>query len=129
MRKIQRILMAAALLAGHGALAAESGPFHFFGPISRVITPNGDHKNDGAIFCFDNFGDSDVEGRIFTLLGAEVADLTLVRSAMAGCSGGDLPQHMLWDGRSNGTIAAGGVYVYQIRAEGKTFTGSLLVVR
>jgi len=34
-----------------------------------------------------------------------------------------------WDGKANGRPVSGGAYVYQIRAEEKTFNGTLLVIR
>ena len=57
------------------AAFAQSGTFRFFGPLSRIITPNGDlNKNNGtAIFCFDNPADSGVAGNVFSLLGSAVA--------------------------------------------------------
>lgn len=129
MKQVKRIAAAAVLLALWAVGRAQMGGFAFSGPLSRVLTPNGDGRNDAAIFCFDNFSDSDVEGRIFTLSGAEVARLDLRRFPAAGCLGGNLPQHMIWDGRSNGATVSSGIYIYQIKAEGLTFTGSLVVVR
>ncbi len=124
-------VVTAALLAwgGTSRLAAQSSAFRYFGPLGRVITPNGDQKNDKVFFCFDNFADSGVVGRVYTLLGAEVASMTQVRTALPGCPGGNLPQHMTWDGRTSEGVVTGGMYVYRIEAEGKMYTGTLLVVR
>jgi hypothetical protein len=123
------IIAAAAVLSGTGLSRAQTGGFRFDGLLSRVITPNNDGLNDRSVFCFENFGDSDIEGRIYTAAGAEVARLERIRTAFGACPGGLLPQHMIWDGRQNGSLVTGGVYVYQIRAEGLMFTGSILVVR
>lgn len=123
------MIAAAAALAGLGLLRAQGGGFRFDGVLSRVVTPNNDGLNDRAVFCFDNFSDSDVEGRIYTLAGAEVARLERLRAPLGACPAGFLRQHMVWDGRQNGSLVSGGVYVYQIKAEGLTFTGALLVVR
>jgi hypothetical protein len=59
------------------AAFAQSASFRFFGPLSRIITPNGDSTkvNGTAIFCFDNPADSGISGNIFTLLGSAVATL------------------------------------------------------
>ncbi|MFA6004506.1 MAG: hypothetical protein WC881_10610, partial [Elusimicrobiota bacterium] len=71
--------------------------------------------------------------QIFTLFGSHVADLP-VRQAAAGtgCPAGSLPgssQYQRWDGRSGGNVVSSGVYIYQARAEGLAFKGTLLVVR
>ena len=128
-RLTTRIAAAVLALAGLSALLAQGGGFQFRGLLSRVITPNGDGINDFAIFCFDNFSDSDVSGKIYTLYGAEVADMTRQDPALAGCPAGNRPQSMSWDARSNGAIVHGGIYIYQIKSEGLVFTGSLAVVR
>ena len=131
MRKLIVTILAAGLLTlcGLSRLSAQSGAFRYFGPLGRVITPNGDQKNDKVFFCFDNFADSGVVGRVFTLLGSEVASMTQVRTPLPGCPSGNLPQYMTWDGRTSEGAVSGGMYVYRIEAEGKTYTGTLLVVR
>ena len=126
-------LMIAALLAV--AAFAQSASFRFFGPLSRVITPNGDaSKNNGtAIFCFDNPADSGVSGNIFSLLGSAVATLgpATTNPAGSGCPIGLLGPggYLSWDGRSNGSVVRSGIYVYRITAEQKSYTGTILVVR
>jgi hypothetical protein len=124
-----------ALLLGVAAFA-QNATFHFYGPLARVITPNGDGKNDYAIFCFDNPADSGVTGNIFTMLGSAVATLGPANqnSASSGvsCPAGTLPnsgQNMVWDGTSNGNTVHSGVYVYRIMAEQKSYTGTIVVVR
>ena len=122
----------AGLLALMGAVKihAQSGGFRFFGPLGRVITPNGDRKNDIAFFCFDNFSDSGVSGKIYTLLGSEVASMGPKTSSVGtSCTQGALPQYVSWDGTAQGVRVRNGIYVYRIEAEGRTFTGTLLVVR
>jgi hypothetical protein len=117
-------------LIGAGRTLAQNGGFRWFGPLARVITPNGDNKNDVAFFCFDNFSDSGVSGKIYTLLGAEVA-VTSPKTSAAGtsCPAGTLPQYVKWDGTAQGTRVRSGIYVYRVEAEGRVFAGSLLVVR
>jgi hypothetical protein len=123
--------LAAAVLALFGAVRihAQGGAFRFFGPLSRVITPNGDGVNDLFFTCFDNFSDSSVSGRVYTLLGAEVASMSWVRSPLPGCAGGALPQFTSWDGRTAQGTVRSGIYVYRIEAEGRRFSGTFLVVR
>lgn len=123
------MFLTAALLAPV-VLHSQGGAPRFFGPLARVVTPNGDGRNDLAFFCFDNPGDSDITGKIYTVLGAEVATMTpRASSAGTSCPGGFLPQRVTWDGRSAGGAAASGLYVYRISIEGRAFTGTLLVVR
>lgn len=116
-------------LIGVAEIHAQSGGFRFLGPVSRVVTPNGDGLNDRLFLCYDNFSDSGVTGRIYTLLGAEVASMSHVRSPLAGCAGGTLPQHASWNGRTSEGAVRGGIYVYRIEAEGKIHAGTFLVVR
>ena len=131
-------MMIAALLAV--AAFAQGASFRFFGPLSRIITPNGDAgKNNGtAFFCFDNPAGSGVTGDIFTLLGSEVATMGPVNqnvypngfgSACPAGVFGNSSQSLTWDGRSNGAVVHSGIYVYRIRAEEKSYTGTLIVVR
>ena len=131
-------VLIAALLAV--AAFAQSSNFRFFGPLSRVITPNGDSsKNNGtAFFCFDNPADSGVAGNIFTLLGSAVATLGPVNqnkypngfgSACPAGVFGNSAGSLTWDGRSNGTVVRSGIYVYRVTAEQKSYTGTIIVVR
>ena len=128
-------LLIAVLLAV--AAFAQSASFRFFGPLSRVITPNGDASKDNgtAIFCFDNPAGSGVSGNIFSLLGSAVASLgpTTTNPLNSGCPSGVFPRvsdgYLSWDGRSNGATVRSGIYVYRITAEQKSYTGTIIVVR
>lgn len=128
--KLTAAALAVALLAAPAFLHSQASGLRFFGPLARVLTPNGDGRNDMLFFCFDNPGDSELSGKVFTLLGAEIATMA-PRSSSAGtsCPGGFLPQLTTWDGRSTGGTVASGLYVYRITAEGRAFTGTFLVVR
>ncbi|MEK7383528.1 MAG: hypothetical protein AAB262_09615 [Elusimicrobiota bacterium] len=120
----------ASLLAA--AALAQSSSFSFAGPVSRVITPNGDLNNDTAFIRFCNPADSDVSGRIYTLLGAEVAVLGPRLTGLDACPAGSPPNYfgyLTWDGRSNGTVVGSGIYVYRIQAESRIYSGTILVVR
>ena len=120
------------------AAFAQGSSFRFFGPLSRVITPNGNPgKNNGtAFFCFDNPADSGVTGNIFSLLGSAVATMgPAIQNTPtwgASCPAGSLPdsgQSMTWDGTSNGVVVRSGIYVYRITAELRSYTGTIIVVR
>jgi hypothetical protein len=135
------VAVAAAAILGVALLAvgvfAQSGAgFRFFGPLSRIVTPNGDNRNDLAVFCFDNPADSDASGKIYSLLGTEVASIGprgAAATGMPGCNQtGALPnsvQFASWDGRSNGAAVRSGIYVYRLSAELKVYSGTLIVVR
>lgn len=86
---------------------------------NKVITPNGDGRNDKAVFLFDNPRDAAFSGRIYDRQGGFIADM----------SAGVLANTLQWDARGGGRVVPGGVYIYQIRGEGKVFSGTLLVVR
>src|SRR3990167_4651109 len=45
--------------------------------LNKLVTPNGDGKNDTFIFRCHNPRDSDVEGRVYDLSGREVASMRL----------------------------------------------------
>lgn len=87
---------------------------------NRVITPNGDGLNDALIFSYDpGPRNAAVRGRIYDLRGAVVADM----------APGAVPNTLSWDGRMNGRVVAGGVYVYKIEGDGKSYTGTVVVAR
>jgi len=86
---------------------------------TRVITPNGDGRNDVTIMIFDNPKGTSVSGRIYDLRGAFVADM----------AAGPQPDSLQWDGKMNGTVVTSGVYVYQVKGDGKTFNGTFVVAR
>lgn len=134
MKRNIEILAAAAMLAlGMAVFAYAEGSFRFFGPLRRVVSPNGDHKNDTAVFCFDNPEQSAVSGSIYSLLGSHVADFGPEQRlpAVSGCPAATIggTNFMTWDGKASGTTVRSGVYIYKVRAEETTFTGSILVVR
>ena len=94
--------------------------FNMAGVSNRFVTPNGDKKNDNVVFTFDNPRDSAVSAKILDLRGRVVA---------ANLPAGPQGNTLLWDGTAGGRPVAGGVYIYQISAEGKTFTGTLVVIK
>lgn len=94
--------------------------FNSAGLSNKTVTPNGDGKNDDVVFFFDNPRDSQVRLRIFDIRGRLVAE---------NLPNGPTSNSRVWNGRSNGHPVPGGVYIYQIEAEGQSFSGTLLVVR
>ena len=88
----------------------------------RIFSPNGDGVNDVVYFVVDNPRASSVSGKILDLSNGTVADL-----APAG-TGAPTPDSLVWDGRNkSGQIVPGGVYIYRIQGEGKTFTGTVVI--
>lgn len=121
------------------AAAAQTLGFHFYGPVSRFVTPWNGTTGHSAVFCFDNPNNSGVSGQIFSLLGSQVATFITASPGMAvagpkpACTQApSIPGSLRfasWDGITNGGFAHGGVYIYRVQAEGGTYTGSLVVVR
>lgn len=90
----------------------------------RLFTPNGDGLNDRVFFIIENPNNVTVEGEIVDIEGRTVATLT------APQSGPGIGTTLSWDGKdSAGTVVPGGVYIYRIKGEGKTFTGTVGVAR
>lgn len=101
-------------------LRAKSFAFDIAAISNKVLTPNGDGLNDTVVFTFDNPMDSSFYGKLFDMRGAFVADMR--PGPLAGGS-------LLWDGKSGGQTVPRGVYIYQIKAESKTFNGTVMVMK
>lgn len=99
---------------------AQSVVFDLSNISSRVITPNNDGLNDILIFTYDP-GPRNVvpTGQIFDTRGQVVASMGF----------GLVPNTMVWDGRMNGRAVTSGVYVYQLKGDGKVFNGTIVVAR
>ncbi|MBI4060561.1 MAG: fibronectin type III domain-containing protein [Elusimicrobia bacterium] len=90
------------------------------GVSNRALTPNGDGLNDTVVFTFDNPKDSAFTGKLYDLRGRFVSEM---RPGPVGGSS------LLWDGKAGGVVVPRGVYMYQIQAEGRTFNGTVVVIR
>lgn len=86
---------------------------------TRVVTPNGDGKNDLMIMVFDNPRGAAITGKIYDLRGAYVATM----------APGPLPNSLQWDGMMNGKVVTSGVYIYQVEGDGKLFNGTMVIAR
>ncbi len=90
----------------------------------QIFSPNGDGINDRIYFVIQNPKQSAVSGKIIDMGGAEVG---ILRPAGAGAPTSDT---LMWDGRdSSGHIVPPGVYIYEIKGEGKTITGTMVIAR
>ena len=103
-------------------LAARTGQFIFnaAGLTNRFITPNGDQKNDNVVFIFDNPANSPVSGEIFDVRG---------RRMVSSLPIGPVPNSLIWDGTAGGKPVPSGTYIYQLSAVGKTYTGTVFVIK
>ena len=119
----QEVTVESGLLGGYQIRSLARGAafeFDMGGVSNKAITPNGDGLNDTVVFTFDNPKDSGITGKIFDIRGRFVADMR--PGPIAGAT-------LLWDGKAGGAAVPRGVYIYQIQAEGKTFNGSVVVIR
>jgi hypothetical protein len=135
LKTARTVIVAAGLaLLGFALSHAQSGLVTFYGPLSRIVTPNGDGLNDLIFFCFENPQDSDISGKIYTLLGTEVSS-TGPRSNRTALLGAGCPasviraQYSTWNGMAGNERISSGVYVYRIKSEDQVFSGTVIVVR
>jgi hypothetical protein len=88
----------------------------------RIITPNGDRANDVVIF---QFGDADVSGGVLT---GQIFDVNGMK--VGGLKPGPDSTTLMWDGKSdNGNVVPAGIYIYQIKVNGETVNGSVVVAQ
>jgi hypothetical protein len=91
--------------------------------VPRVFTPNGDGINDAVYFYLENPRQSALDGWVIDVAGAEVSRLRPAGDTAAR-------NVLMWDGRdASGHRVSAGVYIYKIRGEGKTFSGSVVVAK
>ncbi|MDT8287056.1 MAG: hypothetical protein RQ748_08115 [Elusimicrobiales bacterium] len=91
--------------------------------LNRLVTPNGDSRNDKFMFKCHNPSELLVRGEIFDLKGRKVADMVRDMSAPL-----DDFYYMEWD-PNLGMRAAGGVYIYQVTAGETVLRGTVMVIR
>lgn len=87
----------------------------------RVITPNGDSKNDKVFFQFDTtVAGLPIEADVRDILGARVAGLKM----------NDTEDALTWDGRDDsGNRMPSGIYIYSIKIGQNHATGTVVVAR
>ena len=126
-------LLAAAALAPSAVFASASA-LGESKVLNRLITPNGDGRNDTFIFRCYNPRDSEIEARIYDLRGGEVGKMRLKQRSNGSdpFSGRDdvsgIYYDLEWDPNA-GAKVPGGVYLYQITVETKVYKGTVVVIR
>ncbi|MDP3541706.1 MAG: hypothetical protein Q8T11_04475 [Elusimicrobiota bacterium] len=90
------------------------------GVSNRFVTPNGDGKNDTVVFTYENPRELSVRARILDLRG---------RVIVSELPPGPVTNSRVWDGRGAGGYVPGGAYLYQIEAEGRVFSGTIVILK
>ena len=57
------------------------------------------------------------------------APLIITEDMVAQMSPGPVSNSLQWDGKSGGSAVSGGVYIYQLKGEGTSFNGTLVVIK
>ena|GEM_PF-3032497 len=84
-------------------------------PKERVLTPNGDNKNDEAVFS-----------ALDPLVGAFTIEIVDIRGVVVR----ELSNVNVWNGRNdNGEVVESGTYIYHVTGQGLTVTGMIAVAR
>lgn len=102
--------------------------------LNRLVTPNGDNRNDTFIFRCHNPRDYGIEAKIYDLSGREVATMRLKQrsnftgAAIAVDNSAGIYYDLEWDPNSGGH-KPGGVYIYQVRLGTKVFKGTITIIR
>lgn len=91
------------------------------GAVNRTVTPNHDHKNDTFIFRCYNPKDYQITAYVYGPRGERLASMRRTKEAYPYT-------YMEWD-PDTGCKAPGGVYIYEVTVNDKTFTGTVVVIR
>jgi hypothetical protein len=121
------VIVAAALALGLSAVSTISGSPQTLGGVileevrPRVITPNGDSRNDVVFFQFDaSVAGLPIDAVIRDVRGARVAGLEMNAAEDA----------LVWDGRDDdGRASPSGVYIYSIKIGQSHASGTVVVAR
>jgi len=133
MRRSFLLLMAAAalILAPAAPLRSASGLGRSIA-MNKLVTPNGDGKNDTFIFRCYNPRDAAIDAKIFDLAGRQVAAMRLKQRSSGIPAAIDNATGEYYDLEWNpntGGRKPGGVYLYQVRIETSVIKGTVTVIR
>lgn len=95
-------------------------------PVNRTVTPNHDNRNDTFIFKCYNPKDYFVDASIYGLRGEKLASMRI--KSIVYDPTGRLYYYLEWNPDS-GYKAPGGVYLYEVIVNDKTYKGTVVVVR
>lgn len=112
---LHKIAWAALLLIGAGVATPIAPQGFAFTSVNRFVTPNGDNKNDTAVFRYENPQDSAGNIRVYELRGHLVATIAIESGTTFA----------VWNPRG----LANGVYIYVITIDQASKSGVLVVVR
>jgi hypothetical protein len=130
-RALALSLAAAALLAPIRAASSPSALGQSVA-MTRMVTPNGDGRNDIFIFRCYNPRDAAIEAKIFDVSGREVANMRLKQRSGALPTNVDNTSGAYYDlewNPNSGGRSPGGVYIYQVRVETKVYKGTITIIR
>lgn len=89
--------------------------------VNRTVTPNHDHKNDTFVFRCYNPKDYRISATIYGLRGEKLASMRVLSESYPY-------SYLEWD-PNTGSKAAGGVYIYEVIVNDKSYKGTVVVVR
>jgi hypothetical protein len=112
---LHKIVCLALVLISTGTAAPLAPQGFSFTGVNRFVTPNGDRKNDTAVFQYSNPQDSAGTIRIYELSGRQVASISIETNTTFAT----------WDPRG----FANGVYIYVVTIDQASRSGVLVVVR
>jgi len=90
-------------------------------PLSRVVTPNNDGKNDTFIYKCYNPHDFNVNGEIFDIYGKKIADMKIIEQNRP-----DYFYILQWTPPKN---IKGGIYIYQIITGENKYRGTFIIIK
>jgi len=112
---LHKITVLALILVSAGVSSPLAPQGFSFTGVNRFVTPNGDNKNDFAVFQYDNPQDAAGTIRIYELRGRQVATVAIEPGTTSAS----------WDPRGY----ANGIYLYVISIDQTAKSGVVVVVR
>jgi len=86
----------------------------------KIITPNGDNRNDRFFIRFTNPYDNEIQAAVYSLRGTKIAVLPIAATE----------DYFYWDGTdTSGNTVDAGAYLFQVSGEGEIFNGVVIVAR